>query len=75
VRGRRREIIISRLSSIIILIDKIKEHRLYGAKYLDFLDFCKGIEIIKSKKHLTPAGKSELNQIYSGMNQRRKEFK
>lgn len=70
-----REIVISKLSSIIILIDNLKEHRLYGAKYLDFLDFCKGIEIIRSKKHLTQEGKSELKKIYSGMNQRRKEFK
>ncbi len=70
-----REIVISRLSSLIILTDKLKEHRLYGAKYLDFLDFCKGIEIIKSKKHLTQEGQSEINKIYSGMNQRRKNFK
>lgn len=71
-----REIIISRLSSIIALTEKLSgEHRLYGAKYWDFLDFCRGIEIIKSKKHLTETGLSDLKKIYSGMNQRRKEFK
>lgn len=69
-----REITISRLSSISILVEKLKEHRLYGAKYLDFLDFCSGIEIIKSKKHLTIEGLTELKNLISGMNQRRNKF-
>ena len=69
-----REIIISRVNSISILIEKLKEHRLYGAKYLDFLDFSTGVEIIKSKRHLTIEGITELKILVSGMNQRRSKF-
>jgi hypothetical protein len=47
---------------------------LYGAKYLDFLDFSTGVEIIKSKRHLTIEGITELKILVSGMNQRRSKF-
>lgn len=47
------EVKISKLSSIVQFIEKFKEYPLHGAKYLDFLDFCKGIAIIQNKEHLT----------------------
>ena len=46
-KGQVKEIKIARLSSISQLIFQLNEHQLYGAKYLDYLDFCQGIEIIK----------------------------
>jgi hypothetical protein len=68
------EITISKIEDIYILIAKLKEHKLYGAKYLDFLDICKGVEIIKNKKHLTVKGKNEIIKLNANMNQRRKNF-
>jgi hypothetical protein len=73
-KDRVLEVKISKLSSIVQFIEKFKEYPLYGAKYLDFLDFCRGIAIIQNKEHLTEKGLMELKEINSGMNQRRKNF-
>lgn len=45
-----------------------KEYQIYGTKRLDFYDFCKGIEIMSTKSHLTPGGKEEFLKIIEGMN-------
>lgn len=45
---------------------------LYGAKYLDYKDFCKGISIIEKKGHLTLEGLSQLKDLAYGMNTYRK---
>jgi hypothetical protein len=58
-----KEITIAKLSHICILIEKLNKHFLYGAKYLNFIDFCKGIEIIKQKKHLIPEGKNQIKKL------------
>lgn len=42
-----------------IIIPFLKKYPLQGIKALDFLDFCKAAELIKSEKHLTKEG-SEL---------------
>jgi len=47
-------------------------YRLYGAKYLDYKDFCKGISIIEKKGHLTLEGLSQLKDLAYGMNTYRK---
>lgn len=44
---------ISKIDDIIILINKLENHKLHGAKYLDYLNFCKSIKILKNKEHLT----------------------
>ena len=44
------------LKNIQHFINKIEVTGLIGAKTLDFADFCKGIELIKNKAHLTEEG-------------------
>ena len=44
---------------------------LQGVKYLDFADFCKAIEIIKKKEHLTDEGLDKLRVLKQGMNRGR----
>jgi hypothetical protein len=43
-----------------------------GAKLLDYLDFCKAVNLIKSKNHLTKEGLNKIIKIKSGMNSNRK---
>jgi len=44
---------------------------LQGVKSLDFADFCKEIEIIKKKEHLTDEGLDKLRVLKQGMNRGR----
>lgn len=55
-----------------IVIPLFEKCPIYGAKYKDFLDFCKGISIIKNKRHLTIEGLNELKNLAYGMNSYRK---
>jgi hypothetical protein len=43
-----------------------------GAKALDFLDFCKAIDLINKKEHLTKEGLNKIIKIKSDMNSNRK---
>jgi NADH:ubiquinone oxidoreductase subunit K len=61
----------SNKEGITCLIDILIKNKLYGAKQLDFLDFCKGYEIIKNKEHLTIKGLEQLKLIASQMNSNR----
>lgn len=64
---------VANISAIVnIIIPLFEECPIYGAKYKDFLDFCKGIHIIKEKRHLTSEGLNELKILASGMNTNRK---
>ena len=57
------------------LTDKILpffgKYSLGGSKVLEFLDFCKVIEIVKNKGHLTESGLKEIRFIKAGMNRGR----
>lgn len=55
-----------------IIIPFFKKYSLYGAKSLDFNDFCKGISIIKNKGHLTIEGLNKLKKLAYQMNRFRK---
>lgn len=44
------------------------KYPLHGIKALDFADFCKAVEIIKAKEHLTNEGLAKIEEIKSGMN-------
>lgn len=69
----RYNISVANITDIInIIIPLFENNPLYGAKYLDFMDFCKGIYIIKSKGHLTEDGLNKLKSIVSNMNTQRK---
>ncbi|OAX31767.1 homing endonuclease, partial [Rhizopogon vinicolor AM-OR11-026] len=57
------------LEKIIPFFDK---YPILGIKRLDFEDFKKVSQIVKSKKHLTPEGIKTILEIKSNMNQNRK---
>jgi LAGLIDADG endonuclease len=65
---------ISSIKNINAFISKFNEGQLLGAKALDYSDFCKGINIINSKKHLSKDGIIELKNISLGMNTKRTNF-
>jgi len=66
-------IIVSKFSeideNILPLLDK---HSLRGHKFLNYKDFKKAAELIKSKAHLTKEGLLEIKEIKAGMNRLRK---
>lgn len=41
---------------------------LQGVKHQDFLDFCKAVEIMKAKGHLTKEGLDQIRILKMGMN-------
>jgi hypothetical protein len=45
-----------------------------GAKALDYKDFCKGVDLINQKAHLTVDGIKTLKKIKAGMNNNRTNF-
>ena len=59
------------LDLVDIVIPLFENNPIYGAKHKDFLDFCKGIYIIKSKGHLTPEGLKKLKDLSCAMNTHR----
>lgn len=56
------------------IIPLFNEYPLMGNKRLDFLDFAKIAEIVKSKDHLTNEGLEKIKVINSNMNSRRKHL-
>lgn len=50
------------------IIPFFKEYNIRGVKSLDFQDWCKIAEIIRTKDHLTKGGFDLICQIKSGMN-------
>jgi hypothetical protein len=51
-----------------IIIPFFEKYPLYGIKALNYLNFCKAAEIIKSEKHLSPAGLDLLIKLKNDMN-------
>ena len=41
---------------------------MHGIKHLNFLDFCKIMELVQSKVHMTTEGINEIKTIKEGMN-------
>ena len=72
--GRDRyNISVANISDLVnIVIPLFETNPIYGAKHKDFLDFCKGVYIIKNKKHLTSEGLNELKDLVYQMNTYRK---
>jgi len=62
------------VKNINLFIEKFKGFNLLGAKALDYADFCKGIEIINSKEHLTQEGLNKFNTLLQHMNSKRTKF-
>jgi LAGLIDADG endonuclease len=67
-----------KVTGLSTITDKVvpffKSHSLFGAKALDFADFCRGIEIMNSSGHLTDAGQAQLRSLYFSMNSNRTKF-
>lgn len=59
------------IADINIFLSKFKNTQLYGAKALDYFDFCRGIDLINEKVHLTSEGLNIIIEISQKMNSRR----
>lgn len=63
------------VSNFTHLIERIipffQEHKIQGVKFLDYEDWCKAADIIKTKAHLTTEGMNELRKLQRGMNSKR----
>lgn len=62
------------VKDISLFIEKFKGAEFLGAKALDYADFCKGIEIINRKEHLTQEGLNRLVSLSQNMNSKRTNF-
>lgn len=62
------------LKDINAFIESFKEAQLLGAKALDYADFCKAVDLMNSKNHLTQEGLVAIRAIASGMNSTRVYF-
>jgi hypothetical protein len=47
------------------------KHNIIGVKAQDFQDFCRVVELVKAKKHLTTSGLALILEIKVGMNKNR----
>lgn len=65
---------ISSVKNINHFINKIEGAKFLGAKALDYVDFCKGFEMICRKEHITQEGLNELKTLSSQMNAKRTKF-
>ena len=54
-----------------IILPFFSKHRIWGVKFIDYLDWCKAAELIKNKDHLTESGLDQLRKIKVGMNRGR----
>lgn len=68
------DITIANLPAINSFILKANECKFLGAKALDYKDFCKGVDLINQKAHLTIEGIKTLKEIKAGMNSKRINF-
>lgn len=57
-----------------IIIPFFNKYNTRGVKSLNFVDWCEGAEIIKSKAHLSKQGVEHIRAIQSRMNSKRSEF-
>ncbi len=72
-QGSAVNFVVTKLSDIIEkIIPLFSKYPLIGSKAKDFSDFCKVVELMKNKSHLTTEGLDEINKIKSTMNRGRK---
>ncbi len=74
-KDTRHSVLYFTVSNFTHLIERIipffQEHKVLGVKFLDYEDWCKAAEIIKTKAHLTTEGINELRKLQDGMNSKR----
>jgi hypothetical protein len=56
------------------VIEAFKDVKFLGSKALDYADFCKAVNIINSKAHLTRVGLNKIHILSKGMNSKRTDF-
>ena len=72
ISGETVVIQITRFLDIVnIIIPFFEKYGIVGIKSLDFIDFKKAADIIKSKEHLSLEGFNEILKLKSGMNRNR----
>ncbi|HEY0733199.1 MAG TPA: LAGLIDADG family homing endonuclease [Chitinophagaceae bacterium] len=54
------------------IIPFFEKYPIIGVKAQDFRDFCKVVDLMKAKKHLTAGGLDQIKKIITGMNTGRK---
>lgn len=67
-------LIITSMQEVNMFIAKFNCCKFLGSKALDYADFCKGVDIINSKGHLTVEGLDQLELLSEGMNSTRTKF-
>lgn len=72
LRNNASTIQISSIKHINELILILADTKFYGAKALDYADFCRGVKIMNNKGHLSNEGLSEIRDIANNMNKSRK---
>jgi hypothetical protein len=65
---------IGSLQNINTFINKFNEAQFLGSKALDYADFCKGIDLMNNKDHLTVEGLEQFIALSKGMNSTRTYF-
>lgn len=65
---------ITNLPEINKFIELFREGQLQGAKALDYSDFCKAVNLVNQKVHLTKEGVEDLEKISTNMNTGRTNF-
>jgi len=72
ISGETVSLQITKFSDIVnIIIPFFEKYEIVGIKSLDFFDFKKAADIIKSKEHLSSEGFNEIFKLKSGMNRNR----
>ena len=76
VRGTEYVFCLTSVKNINLFLNKIEEAkaRILGSKGLDYLDFCKGMELINKKEHLTQEGFNKIEALSQQMNKKRTNF-
>ena len=74
--SKNREVVQFRVHKFLDITDKIlplfQKYPILGEKSKDFDDFCKVVDIMKVKGHLTAEGLDQIHKIKAGMNRGRK---
>jgi len=66
--------VIRSIKQINNFIELFSKTQILGAKALDYTDFCKGVNILNQKAHLTGEGFAEYKSLIAGMNSTRTVF-
>ena len=76
IRKRSEDVVVFIVTKFSDIYEKIipffQKYPIVGAKALDYADFCKAAELMKTKAHLTASGLEQIRKLKTGMNTGRK---